>query len=220
MPDTSPNMYTVAPPIGGMNTSKSERVTSSGNMPAVCSNRVRRRSASSQPKRAATPGKYQTGSSAAFTTHHRTARLEHVAIDLEPSGRDRFFQLWQLNVRARHGHRRADVVALFEVGLEHLTHERAERVERDDLGRIEPAGKWADHVGGRGIGQIRFAQRVERARGHRHGAVHRVAARVRTDHVALRSVGHGADQRPRAASDLVRPKPRVRASAPAHPGAR
>ena len=40
---TSPNRYTVVPPMGGRNTERSGRVTSSGNMPAVCSNSVRRR---------------------------------------------------------------------------------------------------------------------------------------------------------------------------------
>ena len=44
-------------------------------MPPVCSNSVRRRSASAQPKRRATPGRYQTGSIAAFTTTTSPAAL-------------------------------------------------------------------------------------------------------------------------------------------------
>ena len=43
-------------------------MTSSGNMPPVSSNSVRRSSVSEQPKRAATPGRYQTGSIATLVT--------------------------------------------------------------------------------------------------------------------------------------------------------
>ena len=46
----------------------SGRVTSSGYMPPVCSNRVRRRVVSSTSNRSAMPGRYQTGSSAALVT--------------------------------------------------------------------------------------------------------------------------------------------------------
>src|SRR5262249_61680363 len=59
---TGPTMYTVSPPMGGKNTSRSGRVTSSGNMPPVCSNRVRRKQLSSTPKRLATPDRYHTHS--------------------------------------------------------------------------------------------------------------------------------------------------------------
>jgi len=47
---------------------KSGRVTSSGNMPAVCSNNCRRRLFSVVAKRAASPGRYHTGSIAILTT--------------------------------------------------------------------------------------------------------------------------------------------------------
>ncbi|SKZ40192.1 Uncharacterised protein [Mycobacteroides abscessus subsp. abscessus] len=63
-----PKMYTVWPPMGGRNTSRSERVTNSGYMPPVSSNRTRRNSVSLQPNRLATPGRYHTGSTAAFVT--------------------------------------------------------------------------------------------------------------------------------------------------------
>jgi hypothetical protein len=52
--------------MGGRKTLMSGRVTSSGNIPPVCSYRVRRRSVSSTPKRAAMPGRCQTGSIAAL----------------------------------------------------------------------------------------------------------------------------------------------------------
>ena len=58
----------VMPPMGGRNTARSVRVTSSGNMPAVCSNNVRRRWVSLQPKRLAISGRYHTGSIAALVT--------------------------------------------------------------------------------------------------------------------------------------------------------
>ena len=54
--------------MGGKNTSRSLRVTSSGYMPPVSSNSTRRRSASVQPKRLATPGSHHTGSIATFVT--------------------------------------------------------------------------------------------------------------------------------------------------------
>ena len=67
--------------MGGRNTSRSERVMSSGNMPPVCSKRPRRSAASVRPKRLAMPGRYHTGSTAAFTT--LTSPLAHRIL---PSG--------------------------------------------------------------------------------------------------------------------------------------
>ncbi len=46
----------------------SGRVTSSGYMPPVCSNSVRRSDCSLTPKRSATPGSHHTGSTAALVT--------------------------------------------------------------------------------------------------------------------------------------------------------
>mmetsp|Transcript_5105 Transcript_5105/g.16397 ORF Transcript_5105/g.16397 Transcript_5105/m.16397 type:complete len:200 (+) Transcript_5105:740-1339(+) len=62
MDASSPKMRTVQPPIGGRKISRSARVTSSGNMPPVCSNSLRRSASSSSLKRRATPGRCQTGS--------------------------------------------------------------------------------------------------------------------------------------------------------------
>src|SRR5215472_11586242 len=59
---------TVIPPIGGKKTCISGRVTNSGNIPAVCSNRMRRRLVSIVPKRSAMPGRCHTGSMAILTT--------------------------------------------------------------------------------------------------------------------------------------------------------
>jgi len=74
----------VVPPIGGRNTLRSGRVTSSGYMPPVCSWQPRRRSLSERPKRSAMPGRYQTGSIAAFTT-----RTLPAADTMSPSARTR-----------------------------------------------------------------------------------------------------------------------------------
>ena len=70
--------------MGGRNTSRSPRVTSSGNIRPVSSNSVRRSSASVHPKRRATPGRYHTGSSATLVT---TAAPE--SRRMTPSGRRR-----------------------------------------------------------------------------------------------------------------------------------
>jgi hypothetical protein len=78
---TSPKKYTVMPPIGGRNTLRSGRVTSSGNMPAVCSKSARLRALSFTSKRLARPGRYQTGSMAALVT--RTSPLR---ASTSPSG--------------------------------------------------------------------------------------------------------------------------------------
>mmetsp|Transcript_1966 Transcript_1966/g.6513 ORF Transcript_1966/g.6513 Transcript_1966/m.6513 type:complete len:338 (+) Transcript_1966:36-1049(+) len=53
--------------MGGRNTSRSVRVMSSGYMPPVCSKRLCRRACSVRPKRRATPGRCQTGSTATLT---------------------------------------------------------------------------------------------------------------------------------------------------------
>ena len=65
---TRADLEVFLPPIGGRNTSRSARVTSSGYIPPVSSNRTRRNCASLQPNRAATPGRCQTGSTAALVT--------------------------------------------------------------------------------------------------------------------------------------------------------
>ena len=101
--------------MGGRNTVRSVRVTSSGNMPAVCSNSVRRRWVSLQPKRLAISGRYHTGSMAALvtTTSPDSRRIA-------PSGFRRpaaiaLVQLGQPDVRLGDRDGGLDVVALGEV---------------------------------------------------------------------------------------------------------
>ena len=77
----SPKKYTVMPPMGGRNTLRSGRVTSSGNMPAVCSKSARRSADSFTSKRAAIPGSHQTGSMAALVT-----RTSPATERMSPSG--------------------------------------------------------------------------------------------------------------------------------------
>ncbi len=209
------------PPIGGRNTSRSPRVTSSGNMPPVCSNSVRRRSASAQPKRVATPGRYQTGSMRGLDDDDVAARL--AAPCRRPAAGPRAIasaQLGQADVRLGDGDGRLDVVALLEVGAEGVADDRAERIERDDLLRIGPRGKRPDRVRRRGVGQIRLAQRIERAGRHRERAVDRVRAGVRPDHVAVRAVGDGRRSAARAPSGRARPRRSGPAWARGRPGAR
>jgi hypothetical protein len=78
----SPKQYTVSPPIGGKKVLMSPRVMSSGYEPPVCSNRARLRVPSSIPNRSATPGRYQTGSTANFVTASSPDALRHIL----PSG--------------------------------------------------------------------------------------------------------------------------------------
>ena len=61
---TRDDLHVFLPPIGGRKTWRSSRVTSSGNMPPEWLKSVRRRWFSSMPKRAATLGRCQTGSTA------------------------------------------------------------------------------------------------------------------------------------------------------------
>src|SRR5580698_1009731 len=100
------------PPIGGRKTCKSGRVTSSGNMPAVCSNSCRRRLFSVVAKRSAIPGRYHTGS---------------IAVMLQPSGGDGRLQFGQIEPRAGDGDRGADVDALGNFSLEILGDQMAPR---------------------------------------------------------------------------------------------
>jgi hypothetical protein len=72
--------------MGGRNTFRSERVTSSGYMPPVSSNSTRRRSVSLQPKRSATAGRYHTGSTATLVTMARTAFGQHLAVGHQAAG--------------------------------------------------------------------------------------------------------------------------------------
>src|SRR6267154_1198537 len=110
---------TPAPPscAVAMQTSRSGRVTSSGNMPPVNSKSERRRSDSATAKRLAMPGRYHTGSIAALVTRA-----------------DRLLQLGHVDMRLGDGDRGADVPARRELRGEDLGDEMAPGVERDDLG--------------------------------------------------------------------------------------
>src|SRR5215831_17971613 len=102
----------VVPPIGGRNTLRSGRVTSSGYMPPVCSCRPRRKSVSSSPKRSAIdPVWYLPGIA---------ERFGHV--DMGAGDRDG----------------RPHVVAAREVSAEDLAHQVSPRIERYDLLGIAP----------------------------------------------------------------------------------
>ena len=164
-------------------------------MPPVSSNSTRRRSVSLQPKRCATPGRYQTGSIAALVTS-----AAPLGSRIWPSGTQAALlhgvdDLGQDHVRLGDGDGRADVVAGGQLGGEHVGHHGAPRVEADDLAGLAPLRVRADDVGGRGVGEVGLVLARQRARRHRQRPVHAVGAAVRADHVAMGALGGGADER-------------------------
>ncbi len=122
-------------------------------------------------------------------------RQQHLAVGLEPAFLDGLDDLRQDHVRLGHGDGRADVVAGGQRISEAGADLGAPRVERDDLARLAPGRMRADAVGGGGVGQVRPVAGVQRARRHGQRAIHAVAAAVRADHVAVRTVGGGAHHR-------------------------
>ena len=113
---------------GGRNTCRSGRVTSSGNMPAVCSNSVRRRFVSVVPKRSAMPGRYQTGSMAIFD--HRDAAVgvhdRRRRVSSRPAA-SAACDLGQVEPRLRDRDARADIDAFGDLGAEVLGDQMAPR---------------------------------------------------------------------------------------------
>ena len=87
-------------------------MTSSGNMPPVCSNSVRRSSLSVQPNRLATPGRYHTGSVAALVTAISRADLTILPSTVKPVRLDRVDDLGHVDVGLGDRDGRPDVVAL------------------------------------------------------------------------------------------------------------
>ena len=146
-------------------------------------------------------------------------RAQHRAVGLQPPGAHRVGQLGQPDVGLGDRDRRLDVVALLEVAAEGVADDRAERIERHDLLGVGPRGERPERVRRRGVGEIRLAQRIERAGRHRERAIDRVRAGVRPDHVAVRPVGDRRHQRPAARPDRRRPRRSGSASVRGRPGA-
>ena len=174
----------------------SGRVTRSGNMPPVCSNRVRRSACSETPKRAAMPGRCQTGSMAIFVTE-----MSPDACSVPPSGARRCAPM---AARISGMLRRALVMAIVgrmsdaagDLVGEDLADDMAPGVERHDPLGVGPLRVRADAGGRMGVGEVRPRQRVERPRRDRQRPVERIGAAMGADDVAVGRVRHRADHRP------------------------
>ena len=101
----------------------------------------------------------------------------------------------QVEARLGDGDARADVEALGDLGLERLGDQMAPRIERDDLPGLAPLRERADGRGGNGVGEVRPADRIERAGGHRERAIERIGAAMAADDVAVAGPRHRADDR-------------------------
>ena len=124
----------------------SGRVTSSGNMPAVCSNSVRRSSVSLVAEALGNAG--QIPDRIDRDLHHRDAAIgvHDLAVGAQPLGRERLADLRQIEPRARHRDARADVDALGDLLAEILRDQMAPGIERDDASRdrsIAGTARWS-----------------------------------------------------------------------------
>ena len=184
------------PPIGGRNTCRSGRVTSSGNMPAVCSNSVRRRFVLGGAEALGDAGQIPDRIDRDLDHRDAAVLVHDLAVGLQPPGRDRRLHLGQVEPRARDGDARADVDALGDLACEILRDQMSPRIERDDPLRVAPLRKRSDRRGGMGVGEIGPPDRVERAGGDGERAVDRIGAAMGADHVAVLRTRHRADDRP------------------------
>ena len=183
------------PPIGGRNTRRSGRVTSSGYMPPVCSNSVAAQ---------AVLGGAEARRDARQIPDRIDRRLDHrdvaivvddLAVDLEPLRRSarRAFRPWSSRARvmAMVGRiSRPSAISGLNTSATRCPTGRARR--SSGLG---PLRERSDGGGGMGVGQVGPPDRVERARRHGERAIKRIGAAVSADHVALAELRHGADDR-------------------------
>ena len=171
-------------------------MTSSGNMPPVCSNSTRRNCPSATSKRRAIPGRCQTGSIAAFVT-----RTSPLSCRIVPSGTRRPAATASFNsgmliralVTAIDGRRSTPAASSAAKAVATMwPHGSSDTI----LSRIRPLRVRADHLRRRGIREIGPMVAVEPSGGDRECAVERVSARVRADRVALRRIGEARHDRP------------------------
>ena len=173
----------------------SGRVTSSGNMPAVCSNNVRRNSVSAQPNRCAMPGRYHTGSMAILAT-----AMLPLPCTRSPSALSRPAAS-ALCISCRSS--RALVMAMVgrmstpsAISALKASAARCPQGSSETMRpRLAPLRERPDAHGGMRVGEVRPADRIERACGDRKRAIERIGAAVAADGVAVARPRNGADDR-------------------------
>ncbi|CCD99338.1 hypothetical protein BRAS3809_2590011 [Bradyrhizobium sp. STM 3809] len=126
---------------------------------------------------------------------HAAIGMHDVAVMDEALRGERGMQLRQLDARLGHRDGRPDVDAFGDLAAEIFRDQVAPGIERDDLGWIAPLVERADGGGGMGVGEVRAADRIERAGGDRERAVDRVGAAMAADDVAILRPRHRADHR-------------------------
>ena len=168
------------PPIGGRNTSRSGRVTSSGiHAAGLLEQRAAQLRLRSTPKRSAMPGRYQTGSTAALVTATSPVSLHDLAVDLEPAGRDRLVDLRHGQPRlgdrdASGGCRRPRAISWRKSSATRWPHGSSETI----FPGSRPLRERADLDDRRGVGEVRPRDRARarrtrpRARDRAHRSRH------------------------------------------------
>ena len=119
--------------------------------------------------------------------------------------------LGHVDVRLGHRDRRADIVALGELLLEHFRHDGAERIHRHDAVRVRPLRIRSERIGGHGVGEVRAMIPQQGASRDRQRAVDAVGAAVGADHVALAARERAAHDRSALARVGTAPSDRQRA---------
>ena len=142
---------------------RSGRVTSSGNMPPVCSNRWRRRLLSETPQRCGDAGQIPDRLDRDLGAVDLAGRGHDPAVRLDLVQPDGVLELGHGEARLGHGDGRADVPAGGELLGERLADHVAPRVERDDPGRVGPLRMRPDRHGRCRVGEIGSMQRVQAA---------------------------------------------------------
>ena len=88
--------------------------------------------------------------------------MHDFAVGLQPLRENRRADFRQVEPRARHRDTRADVDAFGDLLAEILRNQMAPRVECDNAARLAPLREGPDGGGGKRIGEIGPADRIER----------------------------------------------------------
>ena len=175
------------PPIGGRNTLQ---VRPRHELRDTCRRSARTACGAARlrltPKRSATPGRYQTGSIATLVTATSPVSCRIVAVDLEPAGRHRVVHLGHGEPRlgdrdASGGCRRPRRSRRRSPRATRWPHGSSETM----LSGLRPLRERADLDDGRGVGEVRPRDRVQRAGRDRERAIERIGAAMRADDVAV-----------------------------------